>query len=847
LRLPRNFLPVAYRVRLAIDPASAGFRGSIEIDGDVRERSSTIWLHGRGLKITAASVARADTRQRVEVTAVGDDLLSLQPAAPLDPGRYTFAIDYDAAFDAVEPLGVFKRRFDDNLYIATQFETLYARRAFPCFDEPDNKVPWQLTLDVPRALVAVANTPVASETLLGAGTKRVAFAPTRPLPSYLIAFSVGPYDIVDLGNTRSGTPMRIFALKGRANEARYAAETTPRIVELLEDYFGSPYPYEKLDQLAQPIQIGGAMENPGLIVYAKGFMLHDPARITHGQRQTWGYFATHEIAHQWFGDLVTHAWWNDIWLNEGFADWLGAKVMAELEPTWRRELIDNDERNFALSVDSAVSARRVRQPIATVADIFQAFDSITYNKGEAILAMFERAIGPERFRDGVRAYIAEHRDGNATSADFIAAMSRVAGRDLAPALATFLDQAGAPMVHSELRCDRGQPARLELAQRRYVLPGSPPAPERTLWHLPVCIAYDGGGARRDTCVELSTATADIALDTGACPSWVFTNAGGRGYYRTSQRDAALTALRDHGWKQLTPVERMAAFNDIAALADTGEVDVGIMMSFVPRLMAEKHRFAVKAAVVAAAQARIVIRPAKLPVIDAWIRATFGPTARALSWQPRPDDDINAEVERGDLVSLVAWSGDPVLRAEAIKLAASWRALSPAYRSRVLAVALDADRGTFERALAAAPIEKDAELRADLLRALLQVTDESRLRSVLALMWDRRLEPLDVRRLMFAGRTYELRRTAEAYLREHLEQLLERFPDNGHTGTASLAYGFFGSCDADRRDDIAAFVKQTFGAYVGAERVLAQGLESLDVCIANRKLLAPRLEAWLAKR
>jgi alanyl aminopeptidase len=840
-------LPAAYRVRLAIDPAAARFRGSIEIDGDVRERSSAIWLHGRGLAISAASVARAGRSQRVEVAAVGEDLLSLRPAEPLDPGRYTFAIDYDAAFDAVNPVGAYKRTFEDNLYVVTQFESIYARRAFPCFDEPDSKAPWQLTLDVPRALVAVANTPVVSETALDAGTRRVVFAPTRPLPSYLVAFSVGPYDVVDVGRTRSGTPMRILAVKGRASEARYAAETTPRIVELLEDYFGSPYPYEKLDQLVQPIQSAGAMENPGLIIYAKSIILHDPAQITHGQREQWGYFASHEIAHQWFGDLVTHAWWDDIWLNEGFANWLGAKIQAELDPTWRGDLLDNDVRDTALNVDSAVNARRVRQPIAAVADIFQAFDGITYVKGQSILAMFEHAIGPERFRDGVRAYIAAHRHGNATSADFIAAISRVAGRDVAPAFGTLLDQAGAPVVRAELRCEPGQPVRLGLAQRRYVLPGSPPVAQARPWQMPVCIAYDRGGARQDTCVELTTATAEVALDTATCPAWVFGNAGGRGYYRTAQSDRGLTALRDHGWKQLTAVERMAAFNDVLALTRTGEVDVGIMMSFIPRLMAERHRFAVEAAVTAAAQARRVISPAKLPLVDAWIRKTFGPAARALSWEPRPRDDIDAEQQRVDLVPLVAWSGDPVLRAAAVKLAASWRTLSPAGRRSVLAVALDADRATFDRALAAAPVEKDAELRVDLLRALAQVNDEPRLRSVLALVWDTRIDANEARWLLTAGRTYALRAAVGAYFREHLDQLLARFPDRGDHTTAGFASLFLGSCDAARRDDVAAFVNQAFGSYIGAERVIAQGLEGFDICVARRRLLAPRFEAWLAKR
>jgi aminopeptidase N len=846
LRLPRNFVPASYRARLAIDPASDRFTGAIEIDGDVGERSKTIWLHGRGLQVTAAKATQAGRSVQVDVTAVGDDLLSLHPAEPLDPGRTTIALEYGGAFDLVEGTGAYKKTVDDAAYIETQFEAISARRVFPCVDEPDNKVSWQLTLDVPKDLVAVANTAATGETAQGAATKRVTFAPTRPLPSYLIAFGVGPFDVVEAGKTRSGVPIRIIALKGRANEARWAAETTGRIVQLLEDYFGTPYPYDKLDQLSRPTLGGGAMENAGLITYAQRAILRDPAKITPGERFAWVSVAAHELAHQWFGDLVTTAWWDDIWLNEGFASWLGAKIVGQFDPAWHGDLLATVEREGALGADSVISARRVRQPIRNAGDIFQAFDGITYNKGAAILAMFERAVGPDKFRDGVRAYLAKHRFGNATSADFVAAISEVAGRDVAPAFGSFLDQAGAPVVRTALRCSAGQPPTLVVSQHRYVRPGSPAAPEGAPWRLPVCVAYDRAGARGETCTELTTESAELALDARTCPAWVFANAGGRGYYRTSQADAGLVALRDRGWKLLTPAERMIAFGDIAAFAATGEVDLAIELSLVPKLLAERHRVAVSAAVNAAEAARRWLAADKVPRFDAWIRKTFGPAARALSWQARPNDDIDAERSRTALVTLVAWSGDTALRTAAVTLARTWRTLGSASRSQVLAVAADADPATFDQLLAAAPIEANPELRNDLLRALPQVTDEARLRSALALTFDKRLEPRDARGLVLGGRGVAQVRVADAYFREHLPELLARFPDNGTGGASSFATTFLRGCDASRRDDAVAFVRDHFGKLTGSERVIAQGLERFDQCVAARALLGPRLEAWLAK-
>jgi len=588
------------------------------------------------------------------------------------------------------------------------------------------------------------------------------------------------------------------------------------------------------------------MENAGLITYGSRLILRDPAKITPSERFAWVSVAAHELAHQWFGDLVTTAWWDDIWLNEGFASWLGDKVVSEFDPTWRGDLIDTGERDSALASDSVVSARRVRQPIASEGDIVHAFDNITYAKGASVLAMFERSIGADKFRDGVRAYLAKHRFGNATSADFVAAISAVAGRDVAPAFSSFLDQAGAPVVRTELRCDAGQPPTLVLQQRRYIRPGSPAVAEATPWQLPICVAFDRGGARGEACTELTGTSAELALDTKTCPRWVFGNAGARGYYRTSQPERGLIALRDRGWNLLTPAERMVAFGDIAAFAATGELDVGLELAILPKLLAEHHRIAITAAVDAATVARARIGADKLAKFDAWIRATFGPAARALSWQPRPHDDLDAERARASLVALVAWSGDPALRAGAVELAKSWRALSSTIRFRVLSIAADADAATFDRLLAEAPVEPDPELRIDLLRALGQVSDEARLRRVLALTFDQRLEPRDARTVVFSGRTVPQFRVVDAYFREHLPELLTRFPETGTGGTSSFSRVFLRNCDARGRADAAAFVTERFGSFVGAERVITQGLEDLDQCVAARDLLGPKLEAWLAK-
>ncbi|MGH2901215.1 MAG: M1 family metallopeptidase, partial [Solirubrobacteraceae bacterium] len=364
LRLPRNFLPTGYAARLDLDPSKAGFEGSIQIAGNVSEPSRVIWLNARKLTVHKA-VAQRTGQPDVALTATprGEDFLELRAPRALDAGAWTLAIDYAGEFDALNTAGAFKQTVGDASYVYSQFEAVYARRAFPCFDEPDNKVPWKLTLDVPKQLVAVNNAPQLSESPLDGGKKRVEFGVTKPLPSYLVAFGVGPFEVVDAGKTKRGTPVRIVTLAHRAADAAYAAKTSARVIDLLEEYFGAPYPYEKMDMLTIPITVGfGAMENAGLITYTETSVLFD-AKASKERHLRWIAVAAHELAHQWFGDLVTMAYWDDIWLNEGFASWMGRKIVARFEPAWREDQGELNTRDSALDNDSLVTARQIRQPI----------------------------------------------------------------------------------------------------------------------------------------------------------------------------------------------------------------------------------------------------------------------------------------------------------------------------------------------------------------------------------------------------------------------------------------------------------------------------------------------------
>ena len=846
LRLPRNFVPTRYAATLAIDPARAEFDGTVTISGTITARSSVVWLHGHALTILRAVARQGATEVALSATPHGEELIAFQAATPLAAGTWAVTITYTGTYDERNTSGVFKQTVAGAPYVYSQFEALYARRAFPCFDEPDNKVPWQLTLEVPVALVAVSNTPIAHEQVLAGGRKRVEFALTRPLPSYLVAFGVGPFEVVEAGKTRSGAPIRILTMKDRAADSAWAVKTTGRMLDLLEELFGSPYPYDKLDLLAIPITVGfGAMENAGLITFSENIMLIDPAQGSRARAYTWVTVAAHELAHQWFGDLVTTAWWDDIWLNEGFADWIERKISARFEPAWHEELAELAERNEALDSDSLVSARQIRQPIVNPDDILNAFDGITYKKGASVLNMFEGYVGAEVFQRGVRDYLQQHAFGNATSRDFAAAISAAAGKDVGPAFATFLEQPGAPELTATLACDHGPP-RLALAQHRYVPPGARPPAAGKPWIVPVCVAYDRGGKRAQTCALLDAATGSVALDAPSCPRWVMPNVGGRGYYRVAYTPAEVAALRDRAWPQLTTAERQAVFFDVADGAALGKLPLTLALGFLPRMIASGDRHAIDAAIRLPLRLRAAVPDELQPSYQAWMAATFGPAARKAGLLPSPRDSLDVESARHALVDAAGSYGrDPVLAAQAVRLAAHWRDLPEAMRDQVITIAAEVSPAVFDRLRVELPAEPDRTRRAEIIGALGVVSDVARQQIALGLMLDPKIDIRETQGMVFLSRGEPNRIAAQQFFRAHLDDLLKRIPSEGTaSGQAYFAFIFTSSCSAARRDELARYVTDTFARMDGGARIVQQAIEGMDQCIAQRALIEPELRAWL---
>jgi alanyl aminopeptidase len=851
LRLDGSVQPLRYAVDLSIVPDRDTFHGSVDIDVDVRTPSKIIWLNAVGLTIEEAGLRLEAGAALPAKTLPGGDQFTAFSFDREVSGKGTLHIAYQGKISRNSSAGIFQLKEDRYTYVYSQFEPTDARRAFPCFDEPGFKVPWQVTLHVPKDDMALSNTPVQSESSEPNGMRAVRFKASPPLPSYLVALAVGPFEAVDAGHVGS-TPVRVIVPHGKTAQAAYAVTAIPQLLKLLEDYFGVPFPYEKLDSVVMPIS-DFAMENAGMITYAESTLLADPARETIDHQRDLAETCAHEMAHQWFGDLVTTAWWNDTWLNEAFATWMERKISGEWRPEWHFDVSVVNARLGAMRQDELASARAIRQPIESNDDIANSFDDITYQKGAAVIEMFERWIGPEKFRSGVQLYLKQHAWGNATASDFESAISSVAGKDVAPVFNTFLDQPGVPEISVALKC--GTKPSLELAQKRSLPVGSQAKPQT--WEIPFCVAYEAGGAVHHQCSVLADAKADMELaEAQTCPAWLLPNDGEAGYYQIAYEFSLLKLVLDHGAANLSVAERVGVLGDLDLLVGDGETPAGVALGLVPEFSKDPAPQVVQAAANIAGLLKTESVPGDLREKGAqFIRQEFGEKAMALGWLAKPGDSDDTRLLREKLVPFVASVGEQKeLIKEAETLAHGWlkhqQTISPEMLGPVLEAAAEfGDRGLFDLLRTAAVQQRDHTVRELLLGALGAFRNPELAAASLNLLLSK---DFDLREsfypLLFGPLAYaETRNVPFAFVKQHLDSLLKRLPrEVGEDYAASLPTVGGGFCDAKGRDELDSFFRDRVKDYTGGPRALAQTLEGIDLCISARKALAPELTAFLNK-
>lgn len=591
-RLPTWAVPERYSLSLKIDPDQAQFSGRTSIRVQLKQASDHLWLHGKELKVSKVTVKPGKGKgkglnARYVDADVQAGVVRLYFGRTLQPQTLTVDIVYSAPLNQ-QLQGLYQVKYQGQSYAMTQMEPISARYAFPGFDEPAFKNPFDLSLTVPKDDQALANTIATSTKPAGKGWKTVTFAPTVPLPTYLVAYAAGPWDVLDVPpmpatpQRPSATPLRGIAAKGQGPRITSALDQTPAIIAALEDYYAFGYPFDKLDLVAAPDFSAGAMENPGFVTFRDWLLLLDKDSPAENVQRSFNTNA-HELAHQWTGDAVTMAWWDDLWLNEAFATWMQQKITMQLHPEYRANLDRITGAQHAMDNDSLVSARKIRQPITGNGDIETAFDGITYQKGAAVLAMFEAFVGEDVFREGMRAYIAKHKFGSATADDLVDAIAEATGKgeEFKAAFRSFLNQPGVPSLQTQLAREGGKTV-VKLQQQRYLPLGSTGSTAQQ-WGVPVCVKYGKGKNQVGTaCQMLEDRSGSIALEGAGKNTWVFPNARGAGYYRFSLPKKQLAALgKQIG--QLDENERLAYADAIDAAYRHGDADSDAVLAALTQL------------------------------------------------------------------------------------------------------------------------------------------------------------------------------------------------------------------------------------------------------------------------
>lgn len=861
-RLSDDATPLHYRLHLSIDPRAARFRGEARIRIDLARPTDRLWLHARRLAIARTEAIDADGRAVTATsTALDDDRIEVRFARRLPARPIELAFTYDAPFgDRLE--GVYKVQAGGDTYVVTQLQPLGARLAFPSFDEPRFKTPFDLTLTVPNADVAVANARLL-RTQTNADAKTLTFAATRPLPTYLVAFAVGPWDVAEApplppdALRKEPVALRAFGPRGSAGQLGAALRIAPELVKFYEDYTAQPYPFDKLDLLGAPGFGAGAMENAGLIVYRDAYLLAD-ANAPAARLRSLFAFGAHEIAHQWYGNLVTVPWWNDLWLNEAYATWAQTKAMQALRPAYHADIEALENRRQAMADDGLPGARALRRPLRERAGIEAAFDGIAYQKGAAVLTMFERWIGEDAFRSGMRAYLARHAFGSGSADDLVATLAAASGHGaaFAQAMRSFLDQPGVPLIRSELVCAGGK-ASLKLEQSRY-RPYATTTDATPLWGVPVCTRFGRAGSSDVRCTLLDTPRRSVAI-AGGCPDWYLPNADARGYYRFEPAPADRAAL-GAALPGLSAAEQIVYADALSAAFERGALPAADVLEAMPALAASDMPQAATALFERYAWIREHLTDAATrPLLDAWTARLYAPRLRALGWQRGRDEPGTATALRTRLAEFMAMvlrdrdvrsalgaQGRAALGLDGRGKADLFRAAADVRITALKVAVQDGGAAALDAAQAAFAAEADATNRYALLVAIGSARDPDLGERVRDYGLSAAVRADEMPRLYEAQMSEpENRAAAWRWLTRHFDDYRRRLPAQAQTRLAeTFAAGRCGEADAR---EFAAFLAPRSHALSGGGD-LQRMLEDIRRCGAlSAHVDRNALDAWIAAR
>jgi alanyl aminopeptidase len=856
-RLPALASPRRYAVSLRVDPAQARFSGTTTIDLDVARPTWHLVLNARDMNVTrvdlragGAEIPGVASARTASGGTVPEELVLTFPR-PIPAGAATLEIAYDAPF-AADLAGIYRVQEDGRFYVFSQLESTDARRAFPCFDEPGFKTEYDVTIASPRGTMALANSPEASAEETADGMVVHRFQTSRPIPSYLFAVAVGDFDVV-VGQS-DPFPIRAVTTKGRAGLTSLALEATVGLVAKLGEYFDLRYPYAKLDLVAVPDFEAGAMENPGLITFRDSRLLLDAKHATASARREQVATIAHELAHMWFGDFVTMRWWDDVWLNEGFATWAESKIVDAWRPSAGATLEDIGTVQHVMDTDGLQSARAVREPVRSTSDAAEAFDDITYEKGAAVLRMVEGWLGADTFRRGVQRYLQDNAWKNASADDLFKALEFVSTQPVGRLAASLLDKPGVPEVSLTASCDAKRGSKLELRESEWHplrdggdAAGAARDTPRT-WTLPVCVESDA--QRSKGCFTLGAEP--IVRDLGpGCPTWVYPNAGQAGYYRFLLDRKQLSALAS-GQRSLDAADRLGLVSNAWANVRQGAIDPEALLEFLPTTDGETNRSVVDQVVAVLGEVdAMLVEDGARAAWGKYVAARLSGKKRALGWTPRPGEADDRALERRVVLGAMGEiAADKATLDEAERFAAAWLKDPASVPTETAAAAVPvasqrAGAARLDELRAAARTAPTPEERRIAIGAMGAFDDPAIVRSALDLVLSGEVKLSEARYLLGAAVAHRAARPAlYAWEKDNWTALRARMPLPDHHRLVAIAAVM---CTPGERDEARAFFAGATEGMADVKRSLDESLERADLCVALRARAAAGVTRYLGRR
>jgi aminopeptidase N len=843
-RLPADIVPEHYDIAVTPNLQAATFSGTERIAVTLKQATATIVLNAAEIEFDNVTVSSGGRTQRAGVAlAAAKEQAILRLPRPIPAGTAEIAISYRGILND-QLRGLYLSQANNRRYAVTQLEATDARRMFPSFDEPAFKATFTLTATIDDGDHAISNGAVVSDTPgPGAGKHTVTFDTTSRMSTYLVALAVGDFECQ--AGSADGIPIRICSTPDKKGQTGFALEAAQEILRYYNRYYSVKYPFKKLDVVAVPDFAAGAMENTAAIFYRERLLLSDPRNASIAVKKDIAVVLAHEMAHQWFGDLVTMKWWDDIWLNEGFANWMETKPLKAWKPEWHMDLDEVQSNQKAMSLDALESTRPIRAKASTPAEINELFDAIAYEKGAAVLRMVEAWVGEDAFRTGVNAYIDRFKYSNARAEDFWGTLTTSTGKPVDRVMAGFVDQPGVPFVDAVVQCSGGRgTANVSEEQRGRASSnragGATPA--GGAWNIPVCVKTPAG---KIACEVVGAGPTAIPLDS--CPAWVMANAGAHGYYRVvNPPDMVSTIARDVG--PLTPAERIALVADEWALVRTGRHDVGTLLDLASGFTGERAP-AVMGTLLDALELidEELTTEGSRPKYRAWVASLLRPALEETGWTSSAAESEDKRELRALLVGgLGNTARDPEVIAKARDLVLSELAkpgsVEPTLLNTAVTVAAHGgDAALYEKYLARSRSASDPEEHYRYMYALASFSDPALVRRTMDYILGPDVRNQDAK--VFIARLLG-NRDAQALAWQLLQ---ERWNDvqkkTGEFVGNTVIVGALGSfCDARTL----AQVRQFFGAHKvpDAERTLQQAIERINACVARSAAQSAKLAAWL---